>query len=152
MSDASEMVQPKSAQPLEKPSAFAGASCLICPACGQETEHQLRYRKNFCNIFQCSSCGLGRAEANSFDPNTYYTANYFAGGMSMAMPTIKEQSLSCARNSQGQSSLCAVLNPEAVCLNSDAHMGFSYKKQEGTTMSAASNSRRVPRSIARIRV
>lgn len=37
---------------------------------------------NGCAIWQCSSCGLGRAETKDFDPSSYYTADYFSGGHS----------------------------------------------------------------------
>jgi SAM-dependent methyltransferase len=51
-----------------------------CPACGEAARHVLRFRKNGCDILQCQACGLGRAEASSFDPTSYYTADYFSGG------------------------------------------------------------------------
>ena len=53
---------------------------LFCPACGYPTEHRFLYAKNGCNILQCSQCGLGRAEAKSFEPQHYYTGEYFSGG------------------------------------------------------------------------
>ena len=52
---------------------------LHCPACGSVTEHQQLYRKNGCDILRCVVCGLGRAEANDFDPAAYYTESYFKG-------------------------------------------------------------------------
>src|SRR5262249_46441635 len=39
-----------------------------CPACGHMVDHRLRFRANSCDILQCSSCGLGRAETPGFDP------------------------------------------------------------------------------------
>jgi SAM-dependent methyltransferase len=51
-----------------------------CPACGQSTEHRALFVKNGCEILQCSACGLGRAEAASFQPESYYTGDYFSGG------------------------------------------------------------------------
>jgi SAM-dependent methyltransferase len=53
---------------------------LFCPACGALSEHCLLYAKNGCDIFRCTGCGLGRAQANGFDPGTYYTRDYFCGG------------------------------------------------------------------------
>src|SRR5215471_16390570 len=53
---------------------------LFCPACGYPTEHRFLYSKNGCDIFQCAGCGLGRADAKSFDPQHYYTDEYFSGG------------------------------------------------------------------------
>jgi 2-polyprenyl-3-methyl-5-hydroxy-6-metoxy-1,4-benzoquinol methylase len=50
-----------------------------CPACGRMVKHRLRFQANSCNILQCSSCGLGRAETPAFDPAAYYTADYFSG-------------------------------------------------------------------------
>src|SRR5215475_5882758 len=50
-----------------------------CPACGHMVDQRLRFRANSCDILQCSSCGLGRAEASGFDPAAYYTADYFSG-------------------------------------------------------------------------
>jgi len=51
-----------------------------CPACARPTGHRFRFRVNCCNILQCSSCGLGRAETSGFDPAAYYTGDYFSGG------------------------------------------------------------------------
>jgi SAM-dependent methyltransferase len=53
---------------------------LTCPACAQATEHRALYSKNGCDIMQCAACGLGRAQANGFDPGSYYTGDYFSGG------------------------------------------------------------------------
>jgi SAM-dependent methyltransferase len=53
---------------------------LYCPACGYPTEHRLLYSKNGCDILQCAECRLGRAEAKSFDPSSYYTEGYFSAG------------------------------------------------------------------------
>jgi SAM-dependent methyltransferase len=53
---------------------------LLCPACGRATTHRFLYAKNGCEILQCRECGLGRTEAASFDPSSYYTGDYFAGG------------------------------------------------------------------------
>jgi SAM-dependent methyltransferase len=53
---------------------------LDCPACAHPTSHRLLYAKNNCDILQCAACGLGRAEHKSFDPNAYYTEDYFSGG------------------------------------------------------------------------
>jgi 2-polyprenyl-3-methyl-5-hydroxy-6-metoxy-1,4-benzoquinol methylase len=50
-----------------------------CPACRETTPHRLLYRKNGCDIRQCPSCGLGRAESKGFDPEAYYTGDYFSG-------------------------------------------------------------------------
>ena len=58
----------------------AAARSIACPACGSETRHDFRFSKNRSDIYQCSSCGLGRAEAANFDPNAYYTEDYFDGG------------------------------------------------------------------------
>ena len=52
---------------------------LACPACARTTSHRNLYSKNSCDILQCTECGLGRAEAESFDVNTYYTEDYFTG-------------------------------------------------------------------------
>jgi SAM-dependent methyltransferase len=50
-----------------------------CPACGAPTPQRRLYRKNGCDIWQCRSCGLGRAEGTGFDPHAYYTGDYFSG-------------------------------------------------------------------------
>jgi SAM-dependent methyltransferase len=57
----------------------ASATVLPCPACGDISAHVLRFRRNGCDILQCASCGLGRAQASVFDPATYYTEDYFSG-------------------------------------------------------------------------
>jgi len=66
------------------PTRFANAKgaaglARACPACGHMVDHRLRFRANSCDILQCSSCGLGRAESPGFDPAAYYTADYFSG-------------------------------------------------------------------------
>ena len=43
------------------------------------TRHKLCFVVNGCKIWQCQACGLGSAETSSFDPNSYYTADYFSG-------------------------------------------------------------------------
>jgi SAM-dependent methyltransferase len=53
---------------------------LDCPACGRATAHAFQYAKNRCDILRCDACGIGRTEASGFDPNSYYTEDYFAGG------------------------------------------------------------------------
>jgi SAM-dependent methyltransferase len=50
-----------------------------CPACRKTTDHDFLYRKNGCDIRQCRGCGLGRAECTGFDPQAYYTGDYFSG-------------------------------------------------------------------------
>jgi 2-polyprenyl-3-methyl-5-hydroxy-6-metoxy-1,4-benzoquinol methylase len=52
---------------------------LLCLACGRATVHKYLYTKNGCDILRCDECGLGRAEANAFDPTAYYTTGYFSG-------------------------------------------------------------------------
>jgi SAM-dependent methyltransferase len=53
---------------------------LPCPACPGPTRHRSLYRKNGCEILQCTQCGLGRAQQTGFDPSAYYTEDYFSGG------------------------------------------------------------------------
>jgi 2-polyprenyl-3-methyl-5-hydroxy-6-metoxy-1,4-benzoquinol methylase len=53
---------------------------LICPACCRPTIQRFLYAKNGCHILRCTQCGLGRADASGFDPESYYTADYFSGG------------------------------------------------------------------------
>lgn len=53
---------------------------LFCPACGAPTAQQFLYAKNGCQILRCTQCGLGRADASGFNPESYYTADYFSGG------------------------------------------------------------------------
>jgi SAM-dependent methyltransferase len=50
-----------------------------CPACNRRTEHTFRFTINGCDILECRSCGLGRAEARGFDASGYYTDDYFCG-------------------------------------------------------------------------
>ena len=52
---------------------------LPCPACVSATEHRRLFAKNGCDIVRCQTCGLGRAEANAFEPAQYYTGAYFSG-------------------------------------------------------------------------
>ena len=57
----------------------ASETMFACPACGIRTAHRFLYAKNRCDIFQCATCGLGRARAPAFDPASYYTQGYFCG-------------------------------------------------------------------------
>lgn len=57
-----------------------GEPSFACPACGRATAHALLYRKNGSDVFRCQECGLGRTEAAAFDPDAYYTEDYFSGG------------------------------------------------------------------------
>ena len=50
-----------------------------CPACGRLTEHTRLYSIKNCTILRCAACGLGRTEALAFDPERYYTDDYFTG-------------------------------------------------------------------------
>lgn len=54
----------------------------FCPACDCLTAHKELYEKNRCLVFRCSACGLGSAQAQHFEPETYYTEDYFNGGHS----------------------------------------------------------------------
>jgi SAM-dependent methyltransferase len=50
-----------------------------CPACGRLTEHAQLYSIRTCAILRCTACGLGRTEAPAFEPERYYTDDYFTG-------------------------------------------------------------------------
>jgi SAM-dependent methyltransferase len=58
--------------------ARPGEGPAPCLACGSRTEVS-RFRVAGCDILQCRGCGLGRSEAASFDPASYYTDDYFTG-------------------------------------------------------------------------
>ena len=53
---------------------------LHCPACGELTLHRRLHAKNQRSIWECAGYGLGRAETSNFNPNEYYTNDYFSGG------------------------------------------------------------------------
>jgi SAM-dependent methyltransferase len=50
-----------------------------CPACGHASVHRFLYVKNGCDILRCEQCGLGRTQSAGFDPECYYTSDYFYG-------------------------------------------------------------------------
>ena len=50
-----------------------------CFACDKNSPHVFRFKVNGCEIWQCEHCGLGRAETATFNPNDYYTVDYFSG-------------------------------------------------------------------------
>src|SRR5262252_3523357 len=50
-----------------------------CPACGRLTRHARLYSIDNCTILRCAACGLGRTEAPAFEPERYYTDDYFTG-------------------------------------------------------------------------
>lgn len=51
-----------------------------CPACASSTTQAPLFSKNDCLVLRCAACGLGRAEAEGFDPAELYTGRYFDGG------------------------------------------------------------------------
>lgn len=53
-----------------------------CPCCQEETPQSCLFSLNGCTIWRCEKCGLGRTKAEHFDPNAYYTADYFSGNRS----------------------------------------------------------------------
>lgn len=57
-------------------------SAKHCPACGTDQIQAFCFTVNGCGIWRCIACGLGRTEAPSFQPDSYYTAEYFSGGRS----------------------------------------------------------------------
>jgi SAM-dependent methyltransferase len=60
---------PTTAQPLRR----------NCPACRRPTEHARLYSIRNCAVLRCAACGLGRTEAPAFEPERYYTDDYFTG-------------------------------------------------------------------------
>src|SRR5262249_17580889 len=63
-----------------RPHEVGASDVRACPACGAATQHRFCFLSNGCDIWQCESCGLGRADTVAFDPATYYTKDYFSGG------------------------------------------------------------------------
>src|SRR5712671_3159221 len=53
-----------------------------CPACLEMSDHVFRFAVNGCDIWQCVTCRLARADTTGFDPSTYYTGEYFSGSRS----------------------------------------------------------------------
>jgi SAM-dependent methyltransferase len=52
---------------------------FFCPSCNQISHKKNLYHKNGVPIIQCSTCGLGKACPEEFNPETYYDAAYFNG-------------------------------------------------------------------------
>jgi SAM-dependent methyltransferase len=50
-----------------------------CLACASPTEEEFLWEKSGSRVFRCTECGLGSAANGSFDPQTYYTADFFNG-------------------------------------------------------------------------
>jgi SAM-dependent methyltransferase len=50
-----------------------------CLACDRPTEHAFLWEKSASGVFRCTECGLGSATKGGFDPETYYTADFFNG-------------------------------------------------------------------------
>jgi len=67
----------------EVPAKRASRSCL---ACGRSTDHSFLWEKSGSRVFRCTECGLGSAGKGSFDPKTYYTANFFNGNTEGGYP------------------------------------------------------------------
>ena len=60
---------PASAQPVGR----------ACPGCGRPTAHKHLFSIGNCTILRCAGCGLGRTETAAFEPERYYTDDYFTG-------------------------------------------------------------------------
>jgi SAM-dependent methyltransferase/Zn ribbon nucleic-acid-binding protein len=57
-----------------------------CPACERSTDHSFLWEKSGIPVFRCTECGLGSAGKGSFDPKSYYTANFFNGNTEGGYP------------------------------------------------------------------
>jgi 2-polyprenyl-3-methyl-5-hydroxy-6-metoxy-1,4-benzoquinol methylase len=57
-----------------------------CLACDRPTEHAFLWEKSSSSVFRCTECGLGSATQGSFDPKTYYTADFFNGNTEGGYP------------------------------------------------------------------
>jgi SAM-dependent methyltransferase len=53
---------------------------FYCQVCSTISVHSFVYRKNNIPIFRCKKCGVGRAIAEDFEPEKYYTEEYISGG------------------------------------------------------------------------
>jgi 2-polyprenyl-3-methyl-5-hydroxy-6-metoxy-1,4-benzoquinol methylase len=51
-----------------------------CPVCEGAQPHKLVWKKWGYPILKCRGCGVGCTDAASFDPHSFYTADYFTGG------------------------------------------------------------------------
>jgi SAM-dependent methyltransferase len=52
-----------------------------CPICGIADEPSFVCSKDGFEISKCRNCGVGRTVAPKFDPQEFYTADYFNGGV-----------------------------------------------------------------------
>jgi 2-polyprenyl-3-methyl-5-hydroxy-6-metoxy-1,4-benzoquinol methylase len=50
-----------------------------CPACGGLTAYEQVFAIGDWTILRCAACGLGRTDAPAFEPERYYTDDYFTG-------------------------------------------------------------------------
>lgn len=57
-----------------------------CLACDRPTEHAFLWEKNGVPVFLCMECRLGSATKGGFDPETYYTADFFNGNTEGGYP------------------------------------------------------------------
>lgn len=55
---------------------------FFCPGCNQVSREKFLYNKAGIPVIQCSTCGLGKACADEFNPEVYYDASYFNGSRS----------------------------------------------------------------------
>lgn len=62
---------------IAEPSSIA---LQYCPACRKPTGQTILFSVNGCDVRRCQVCGLGRAQTSGFDPDHYYTSDYFLGG------------------------------------------------------------------------
>lgn len=54
---------------------------VLCPSCNSPFNHNILFEKNDCIVYRCNYCGLGLANPSNFNPQSYYTEEYFNGGL-----------------------------------------------------------------------
>ena len=65
-------------QPISSTATQATGPCRLCG----DSRHEIAFHKNGYPVLRCVGCGTGHIEPSDFNPEAYYTREYFEGGHS----------------------------------------------------------------------
>src|SRR4051794_34680585 len=85
-----------------KNSVVSQSGTAGCTICGASESPTVACRKDGFEITKCSSCGVGRTVVTSFEPEEFYTEEYFNGGVDGAYLDYEGSQRTLRREFQGQ--------------------------------------------------
>ena len=83
-----------------------------CAICGASARPAVACRKDGFEITKCDNCGVGRTVVTAFDPEEYYTEDYFNGGVDGAYRDYEGSQATLQREFQGQVQFLKSASPQ----------------------------------------